>query len=171
MKKEDIKGMTPLGLVEGMRLLTDLAKLRKTGTGGALKFHIGDTITIPDMDQIQVYTTSFTTPDGKEREYEVVKVGFNDRVKLIPIGSFRRDRNGIDEIADAYTRKSALCRDLNLAVDDFERLSIIAGHTIVVKDIFDGRSYKYANNSRVPYNKDDINTFTTGAWPVFEFVD
>jgi hypothetical protein len=171
MKKEDIKSAQPLGLAEGM-VIVEAAKLRKTGLGSGIKFHVGDKITVPDMEDLQVYSTTFTARDGKEREYELIKVGFNDRVKLIPVASFRRDKNGVDEVADEYSRKSALCRDLQMANDDYERISILAGHTVIVKEVFGtGRNYKYVNGERVPYNKDDTSTFTTAAWPVFEMVD
>lgn len=166
MKKSDIKGTTPLGLVEGM-VQCDIAKLRKTGTGNGLKFHIGDVIEFPDLEDIQIYSTSFTTKSGDERTYELVKVAFNGRVRLIPVASFRRDRNGIDEIADKYSRESDLCRDLQMANDDYERISVLAGRKIYVKDVFPGRNYKYDGGTRMPYNKDDTNTFTTSSWPVF----
>lgn len=166
MKKEDIKSAQPLGLTEGM-VLCDTARLRKTGLGSGIKFHVGDVITFPDLADLQIYSTTFTSRDGKEREYELVKVAFNDRVKLIPVASFRRDKNGIDTYADEYSRRSDLCRDLQMANDDYERISILAGHTIRVKEVFDARNYKYENGQRVPYNKDDVHTFTTSSWPVF----
>ena len=171
MKKEDIKSAKPLGLTEGM-VVCEVAKLRKTGTGVGIKFHVGDKIQFPPIEDLEVYSTSFTGRDGKEREYELVKVAFNEKVRLIPVASFRRDRNGVDEVADEYSRQSELCRDLQMANDDFERISMLAGHTVIVKNIFGtGRNYKYVEGTRVPYNKDDVNTFTTAAWPIFEFVD
>ena len=166
MKKSEIKGTQPLGLVEGM-VQCDLAKLRKTGTGNGLKFHIGDVIEFPDLEDIQIYSTSFTAKDGQQRDYELIKVAFNGRVRLIPVASFRRDRNGVDDVADAYSRESELCRDLQMANDDYERISILAGKTVMVKHVFSGRNYKYDGGNRVPYNKDDTSTFTTSAWPVF----
>lgn len=169
MKKSEIKGIAPLGLVDGM-VKCDLAKLRKTGTGNGLKFHVGDIILFPDLEELEIYSTSFTGKDGNDHEYELIKVAFNNRVKLIPIASFRRDRNGIDEIADEYSRKSDLCRDLQMANDDYERISILAGKTVIVKEVFPGRNYKY-DGGRVPYNKDDVNTFTTSTWPVFVIQD
>lgn len=165
MKKSDIKGTAPLGFVEGM-VECDLTKLRKTGLGTGLKFHIGDTIEFPDIEDIQIYSTSFKSKDGEEREYELIKVCFNGRVRLIPVASFRRDKNGIDEIADEYSRKSELCRDLQMSNDDYERICILSGKTIRVQEVFPGRNYKY-DNGRVAYNKDDTSTFTTSSWPVF----
>lgn len=165
MKKSDIKGTTPLGLVEGM-VECDIQKLRKTGLGTGLKFHVGDVIEFPDLEDIQIYSTTFLTKDKEERTYELIKVAFNGRVRLIPVASFRRDKNGVDEIADEYSRKSDLCRDLQMANDDFERISVLAGKTISVREVFPGRNYKY-DGGRIPYNKDDVNTFTTSSWPVF----
>lgn len=167
MKKSDIKGATPYGLTDGMEVCP-IEKLRKTGLGNGLKFHVGDTIEFPDLDDIQIYTTSFVTKSKEEREYELVKVCFCGRVRLIPIASFRRDRDGIEEVADEYSRKTSLCRDLQMANDDYERISILAGKTIVVRENFPGRNHQYADGARVAYNKDDINTFITRNWPVFE---
>lgn len=166
MKKSDIKGTAPLGLVEGM-VECDLQKLRKTGLGTGLKFHIGDVILFPDLEELQIYSTSFTTRSGEQRDYELVKVAFNGRVRLIPVASFRRDKNGVDEIADEYSRKSDLCRDLQMANDDYERICILAGKTVTVREVFPGRNYKYGDDGRIPYNKDDTSTFTTSSWPVF----
>lgn len=166
MKKSDIKGTAPLGLVDGMTECP-IEKLRKTGLGNGLKFHVGDVIEFPDLEDIQIYTTSFKTKDNVEREYELIKVGFCGRVRLIPVASFRRDRDGVEEVADEYSRKSQLCRDLQMSNDDFERISILAGKTVIVKEIFPGRNHQYADGSRVPYNKDDIKTFTSRSWPVF----
>ena len=167
MKSSEIKGQTPIGLVEGM-VVCELAKLRKTGVGSGVKFHVGDVIEIPVMEDIQIYSTTFTSKkDGVEREYELIKVAFNDRVKLNPVASFRRDKNGVEEIADEYSRKSNICRELQMANDDYERVAILSGKTIEVVDIFPGRNYKF-NDGRVPYNKDDVDSYTTSSWPVFE---
>lgn len=170
MKKEDIKSAKPLGLTEGMTKC-DAAKLRKTGTGAGIKFHKEDLIEFPDFDDLEIYTTSFTSKDGQQHDYELIKVAFNGRVRLIPVASFRRDKNGVDEVADEYSRESDLVRDLQMANDDYERISILAGHKVRVKNIFEnGRIYKY-DNGRVPYNKNDNTTFETRAWPIFVFAD
>lgn len=167
MKSSEIKAQQPLGLVEGM-VVCDLAKLRKTGVGSGVKFHVGDVIEIPVMEDIQIYSTRFTSKkDGIEREYELIKVGFNGRVKLIPVASFRRDKNGVDEVADEYSRRSDICRELQMANDDYERVAILAGKTIKVVDVFPGRNYKF-DEGRVPYNKDNVDSYTTSSWPVFE---
>ena len=169
MKKEDIKGATPLGLTDGM-VVVEAAELRKTGLGSGTKFHAGDIIVFPSMEDLQVYSTTFTDKGGNQRKYELVKVGFNDRVKVIPVASFRRDKNGVDDFADEYSRMSPLCRDLQVANDDYERISILAGHTVRVESLFPGRNYKFGDG-RLPYNKDDTTTFSTSSWPVFVLVD
>ena len=167
MKSSEIKGQTPLGLVEGM-VVCDLAKLRKTGVGSGVKFHIGDIIEIPVLEDIQVYTTSFTSKKDKvEREYELIKVAFNGRVKLIPVASFRRDKNGVDEVADEYSQRSEICRELQMANDDYERIALLAGKTIKVTDVFPGRNYKFGDDGRIPYNKDNVDSYSTSSWPVF----
>lgn len=170
MKKEDIVSAKPLGFTEGM-VKCDAAKLRKTGTGSGIKFHQNDEIEFPDFDQLEIYTTSFTSKDGQQHDYELIKVAFNNRVRLIPVASFRRDKNGVDEVCDEYSRESDLVRDLQVANDDYERISILAGHKIRVKGLFDkGRIYKY-DNGRIPYNKNDNTTFETKVWPIFVFAD
>lgn len=171
MKKEDIVSARPLGLTEGM-VKCDAAKLRTTGQTAGIKFHKDDKIVFPDFDQLEFYTTTFTTKDGVQHDYELVKVAFNDRVRLIAVACFRRDKNGVDEICDEYSRESNLVRDLQVSNDDYERISILAGHTVVVKRLFEkGRIYKYEGGARIPYNKDDNSTFETRVWPVFDFED
>ena len=169
MKKEDIVSAKPLGLSEGMTRC-DASKLRKTGTGGGIKFHEGDVIDFPNFEQLEIYTTSFTSKSGEQHDYELIKVSFNDRVRLIPVASYRRDKNGVEEVADEYSRESDLVRDLQLC---YERISILAGRSVKVKKLFDkGRTYKYDDSrQRIPYNKDDTSTFETKAWPIFVFVD
>lgn len=168
MKSSEIKAQQPIGMTEGM-VLCDIAKLRTTGLGSGIKFHIGDVITIPELQDIQVYSRSFTSKrDNKVYDYEVIKVAFNDRVRTISVASFRRDKNGVDEIADEYSRKSAICRELQMANDDYERVATLAGKTVKVVDVFPGRNYKFDSNGRVPYNKDNVDSYTTSSWPVFE---
>ena len=167
MKSSDIKGQTPIGMVEGM-VQCDIAKLRKTGVGSGIKFHIGDVIDIPDLQDIQIYTTTFTSKkDNKEREYELIKVGFNGKVKLIPVASFRRDKNGVDDVADEYSRQSDVCRELQMANDDYERVAILAGKSVKVTNVFPGRNYKFDENGRIPYNKDNVDSYSTSSWPIF----
>ena len=170
MKKEQIVATKPIGLTEGM-VQVDSSRLRQTGTGSGIRFHLGDLIQFPDFKDLELYANTFKGKDGKEHEYELVKVGFNNKVRLIPVASFRRDRNGVDASAQDYSSKSELCRDLQMCNDDFERFTILAGHTIRVKEIYTGRNYRYVDNARVDYNADDVKTFTTSAWPIFEFMD
>lgn len=170
MKKEDIKATKPMGLTEGMTLV-DVNRLRQTGNGGGIRFRLGDVIQFPDFKDLELYATTFKGKDGKEHEYELVKVAFNNKVRLIPVASFRRDRNGVDASAQEYAAKSDLCRDLQICNDDFERFTILCGHTIKVKDVYTGRNYRYEDNARVDYNANDVKTFNTAVWPVFEFID
>lgn len=170
MKKEEIKATRPFGLTDGM-VPVDSARLRQTGTGGGIRFRMGDIVQFPDFQDLEIYSTTFKGRDGKEHEYELVKVAFNNKVRLIPVASFRRDKNGVDASAQEYSSKSDICRDLQMCNDDFERMTLLCGHTIKVKDIFTGRNYKYEDNKRIDYNADDVKTFTTAAWPIFEIVD
>lgn len=170
MKKEDIKATKPFGLTEGM-VPVDKARLRQTGNGGGIRFHVGDIIDFPPFEDLEIYTTSFKDKDGKEHEYELVKVGFNNKVKLIPVASFRRDKNGVDASAEKYSAQTELSRDLQMCTDDYARMTILCGHTVKVKDMFNGREFRYENGSRVDYNDGDVKTFKTRQWPVFEMVD
>ena len=170
MKKEDIKNGKAIGMTEGM-VKVDIARLHQTGTGAGIRFRIGDVIQFLDLEDVDIFSTTFKSKDGKEHEYELIKVAFNNRVRLIPVASFRRDRNGVDSSAEEYGKKNDLCRDLQIANDDYERISILAGKTIKVKEIYTGRNYRYDDGKRIDYNADDVKTFNTAAWPVFEIID
>lgn len=170
MKKEDVKNAKAFGMTAGM-VKVDIARLHQTGTGTGIRFRIGDVIEFPDQEDLEIYSTTFTSKDNKEHEYELIKVAFNNRVRLIPVASFRRDRNGVDSSIEEYGKKSDLCRDLQIAIDDYERISILAGKTIKVVEMFSGRNRRFDNGKVVDYNADDVKTFNTASWPVFELVD
>ena len=51
MKKEQIVATKPIGLTEGM-VQVDSSRLRQTGTGSGIRFHLGDLIQFPDFKDL-----------------------------------------------------------------------------------------------------------------------
>ena len=172
MKKTEIKAQEAINMKANMVNLT-LDALRNTGRAfGGIRFRIGDRIVFPDWNDIQVYEDSFVGRDKQEHKFPVVKVLFNDNVRVIPVASFRRETQGIDEYIEKYTSINPFLRTISMTADDFERIQAFAGKAIIVKDLFDGRNVAFdSERRRIPYNKDDVKTFTTSRWPVFEILE
>lgn len=170
MKKEDIKGAVAINHKAGSTTLTK-EQLRNTGRAfGGVRFWIGDVLIFPDWDDIETYQNSFVGRDDKEHFFPVVKIGVNTVVREVPIGSFRRHQAGIDEYVEEYAKISDLHRNIVGAQDDFELLQVLAGKTLKVSKLFDARQVAFADGHKIPYNKDDVKTFTTQRWPVFEIL-
>lgn len=171
MKKTDIKATAA---INAKASLTDLNKDQLHNTGrayGGIRFWVGDELTFPDWDDIETFQDSFKDKDGKEHTFPVVKIGLNNVVRVVPVGSFRRFSFGIDEFVEKYAAINAFHRNLTLAQDDFELLKLFAGKTVKVKKLFDARMIALdAAKTKIPYNKDDVKTFTTQRWPVWEEV-
>lgn len=171
MKFDYIFNQEAINMTQNM-VLVDMNRLHETGINNAIQFMTGDVLEIPDTEHIQIYHTSFINKKKEEMEYDVIKVGFNGKVRVIPVASFRRDRNGIDEFRDTYATKSAICRDLRLANDDYARITAIAGKKLKVREMFDAREKRFGEDDRIiPYNKDDIKTFNTKRWPIFDEIE
>lgn len=173
MKKSAIKSQEAVNMKAGMVSIS-VDALRNTGRAfGGVKFRIGDEIVFPDWDDIDVFEDSFTSKDGKTRTFPVVKVAMNNIVRVVPVGSFRRETSGIDEYQERYYGMNPFLRSLEAAADDFDRIRMFAGHTVKVRELFEGRCIAFDKDTkdRIPYNKDDVKTFTTARWPVFEIVD
>lgn len=172
MKKTDIKAKEAINKKANMVDLTKDA-LRNTGRAfGGIRFRIGDKVVFPDWEDLEVYEDSFVGRDKQEHKFPVVKVAFNDIVRVIPVASFRRETQGVDEYIEKYTNLNPFLRTINMTADDFERMQAFAGKVIIVKDLFDGRNVAFDDERRrIPYNKDDVKTFTTSRWPVFEVVE
>ena len=171
MKKSTIKSQEAINMKANLVTIS-LDALRNTGRiFGGIRFRIGDIITFPDWEDLEMFQDSFIGRDKQEHTFPVVKVGFNENVRMIPIASFRRETQGIDEYIEKYTQLNPFLRAINLAADDFERMKLFAGHTVRVINLFDARNVAFVDGNRVPYNKDDVKTFTTSRWPVFDIID
>lgn len=171
MKKSTIKSQEAINMKANL-VTVSLDVLRNTGRAfGGIRFRIGDIITFPDWDDVEMFQDSFVGKDKQEHTFPVIKVGFNESVRVIPVASFRRETQGIDEYIEKYTQLNTFLRDINLATDDFERMKLFAGHTIKVAELFEARNVAFIDGARVPYNKDDVKTFTTSRWPVFVPID
>ena len=171
MKKNTIKSQEAINMKANL-VTVNLDTLRNTGRAfGGIRFRIGDIIVFPDWEEVEMFQDSFTGRDKQEHTFPVVKVGFNDKVRLVPVASFRRETQGVDEYIEKYTAINPFLRAINMAADDYERIRLFAGHTVKVKDLFDARNVAFVDGNRVAYNKDDVKTFTTSRWPVFEIID
>lgn len=172
MKKTDIKAQEAVNMKANMTSLT-LDSLRNTGRAfGGVRFRIGDKIVFPDWNDLEIFQDMFVGRDKEEHTFPVVKVSFNDSIRVIPVASFRRETQGIDEFIEKYTSLNPFLRSISMASDDFDRIKAFAGKVIIVKDLFDGRNVAFdSERRRIPYNKDDVKTFTTSRWPVFEVLE
>lgn len=172
MKKTDIKAAEAINAKAN---LTNLTKEQLHNTGrvfGGIRFWIGDTVIFPDWADLETYQDVFQDKEGKEHFFPVVKVGLNEVARIIPIGSFRRFAFGIDESVEKYAATDTFHRNLTLAQDDFELLQLFAGKTVKVRQFLDARmiALDKATGKRIPYNKDDVKTFTTQRWPIWEIL-
>jgi len=172
MKKTDIKATSAVNAKASYTTLNK-EQLHNTGRAfGGIRFWVGDVLVFPDWDEIETFNDVFIDQDKKEHFFPVVKIGLNDTVRCIPIGSFRRFAAGIEEYVEKYARISDFHRNLTLAQDDFELLRLFAGHTVKIERLFDARMIAWTTDrKRVPYNKDDVKTFTTMRWPEFTIVE
>lgn len=171
MKKSTIKSQEAINMKANLATVS-LDVLRNTGRAfGGIRFRIGDTITFPDWEELEMFQDSFVGRDKQEHTFPVIKVGFNDSVRVIPVASFRRETQGIDDYIEKYTAINGFLRSINMATDDYERMHLFAGHTVKVSDLFEARNVAFADGNRIPYNKDDVKTFTTSRWPVFEVIE
>lgn len=172
MKKTDIRSSKAVNEKATYTTLTK-EQLHNTGRAfGGIRFWIGDVLVFPDWDELDTQSDIFVDAEKKEHSFPVVKIGLNDTVRFIPIGSFRRFAAGIEEYVEKYAKLSEFHRNLTLAQDDFELLQLFAGHTFEIKEFFDARMIAWTpDRKRVPYNKDDVKTFTTMRWPVFTIVE
>ena len=169
MKKTDIKATEAINKKASLVTL-DKEALHNTGRAfGGIHFWSGDELVFPDWDDLDTCNDSFEDTDGKAHPFPVVKIGLNNVVRYIPIGSLRRFAFGIDDYTEKYAQIDAFHRSIVDAQDDFELLKLFAGNTFKVNSFFDARmkARDKVTGKIVPYNKDDVKTFTTMRWPIF----
>lgn len=166
MKKGDIKNAAAINSKKGMEFVS-IDRLHETGKSVGFKWSIGDTVTIPDFDDIQIAPDSFVNKANETIEFMKIKVLLNTNVLMIPVAAFRKNANGADELDEEYCSKCTLARSLRSAGDDFDRIVMIAGKTLKVVALYPGRNKKFQQ----AYCKDDPSTYTTSMWPIFEIIE
>ena len=172
MKRAEIKDAKAINAKASNVTLTK-EQLHNTGRAyGGVRFWIGDVLVFPEWEDIETFSDMFLDRDGKEHSFPVVKIGVNNVVRNIPIGSFRRFYTGIDQFVEEYARINDFHRNLVNAQDDYEIVQLMAGKTFKIENLFDARLVAWStDHKRIPYNKDDVKTFTTGRWPIFTIVE
>lgn len=165
MKKTAIKDLTPVNMKEGTKYVS-IDELHNSGQTVGFKYTVGDVIVIPDLNDIQVAPATFKNKKGDDVTYFRIKVGLNDVCKLFSVAAFRMNRDGVTEYDTDYCSKCEIARTLRSAGDDFERVTLLAGKTLKVKELFPGRSKKFG----IAYDPNDRTTFTVQDWPIFEVI-
>lgn len=166
MKKSNIKNTAAINSKKGMEFVS-IDKLHETGKSVGFRWSTGDTVTIPDFEDIQVSPDSFVNKKNETIEFMRVKVSLNNIVLMIPVAAFRKNANGADELDEDYCSKCTIARNLRSAGDDFDRIVMVAGKTLKVVALYPGRNKKF----QTAYCKDDPSTYTTSMWPIFEVID
>lgn len=173
MKKTDIRSTEAINAKASLTTL-NRDQLHNTGRAfGGIRFWIGDVLLFPDWDELDTCMDSFTDTEKKDHPFPVVKIGLNDTVRFVPIGSFRRFSFGIDKYVEEYAHIDDFHRNIVAAQDDFELMKLFAGHKIKIEKFFDARmkAKDPSTGKIIAYNKDDVKTFTTMRWPIFTIVE
>lgn len=171
MKKDDIKGIEAVNMKSTLTPVSS-EQLKSSGKPfGGINFWVNDTITFPNWENVEIFMDSFEDRNKVTRQFPVIKVALNGKVRVIPVGSFRRHMSGVQESIEAYGSTDSFHRDIVLAQSDWELMQIFAGKTVRVRDKFDAKTIKFEGNNRVAYNRDNASTYNTAKWPLFEVIE